>query len=368
MEFRKYTSNLNQHQPHGMFRARKFFLKQPRALRCCSISVRSKFVLARTDCENGKDAIWNNGPLSRRSWWVKDDHHEVHLVQICATEVMDESDAPAILLLHGAIENHKIFISEKGKGLAPFLAKCGFNVFVMNLRGRGDSIPNLLDDPNHGQTDAIRKTIPSVARAVREISGRDKQTWLSHSWGGVLMTSAYTFDPLLLGMIDCCVHFGTKRDIKSHNFFSWLYFKDITFGWHFFFPLLAKLNGGGFPAKEYGVGGDGETSLSLKASKNWVMGNPWMDLEDGFNYRSAHDSLVTDGLTPPAMHIFSTNDLLLGNPIDVRRWAEQTHQTQNLLEIDTFDHVSMMTSKDADDAHFSQALKFIRKHIRTPHK
>lgn len=42
----------------------------------------------------------------------------------------------AVLLLHGAIENGKIFYTEKNKGFAPFLAKNGYNCFVADLGER----------------------------------------------------------------------------------------------------------------------------------------------------------------------------------------------------------------------------------------
>ena len=39
-----------------------------------------------------------------------------------------------ILMVHGAIENGRIFYTESGKGLACFLARHGYQVYVADLR------------------------------------------------------------------------------------------------------------------------------------------------------------------------------------------------------------------------------------------
>ncbi len=78
------------------------------------------------------DAQWING-LIRRNFWVEDGEYETHMVQICRQDLESTSAnrAPAILMLHGAIENHRIFVSDnKAQGIAPFLAHRGYNVFL----------------------------------------------------------------------------------------------------------------------------------------------------------------------------------------------------------------------------------------------
>ena len=57
--------------------------------------------------------------------------------------IADNSKAagPAVLFMHGAVENGKIFYTHSNKGLAPFLAEQGYVCYVADLRGRGDSKP-----------------------------------------------------------------------------------------------------------------------------------------------------------------------------------------------------------------------------------
>jgi pimeloyl-ACP methyl ester carboxylesterase len=48
---------------------------------------------------------------------------------------------PGVLLLHGAVSNGRIFASHSGHGLALFLAGHGYDIHVLDLRGRGRSTP-----------------------------------------------------------------------------------------------------------------------------------------------------------------------------------------------------------------------------------
>ena len=145
---------------------------------------------------------------------MEDGEYETHMVQICRQDLESTSAnrAPAILMLHGAIENHRIFVSDnKAQGVAPFLAHRGYNVFLGNLRGRGMGRPSLKHHSDHGQTEAIRETIPALSAAVKELSGRGTQSWVSHSWVGVLMASAMAYDHTMAATVNCQAHFGTKE-------------------------------------------------------------------------------------------------------------------------------------------------------------
>jgi pimeloyl-ACP methyl ester carboxylesterase len=45
-----------------------------------------------------------------------------------------------IFFIHGYFEDGRIFFTKKGKGLASYLAENGFDVFVCDLLGKGESI------------------------------------------------------------------------------------------------------------------------------------------------------------------------------------------------------------------------------------
>jgi hypothetical protein len=101
-------------------------------------------------------------------------------------------------MLHGAISNSSAFFSPKAKGLGPFLASKGCNVFIADNRGRGFSKPSLKEvvktkPIQHGQFETIRYDIPTISTAVKKISGQTKQHWIAHSWGGILMSSTMAY-------------------------------------------------------------------------------------------------------------------------------------------------------------------------------
>ena len=81
-------------------------------------------------------------------------------------------------MLHGAVENGKIFYSEKNKGLASYLAHHGFDVFVADLRGRGLSEPAIKKGAIHGQTESITEDIPAFINEIKKL----KVMFLKFGW------------------------------------------------------------------------------------------------------------------------------------------------------------------------------------------
>src|SRR5215203_377312 len=79
-----------------------------------------------------------------------------------------ENDPP-VFMLHGSIENGRIFYSASGKGLAPFLASNGYDVFVADLRGRGLSTPSINRHSTYGVHESIMEEIPVFLNKIREL-------------------------------------------------------------------------------------------------------------------------------------------------------------------------------------------------------
>ena len=68
------------------------------------------------------------------SAWLHVADYQLHLRQL----IPDKADcAYPVLMLHGAIENSRIFYNEKGRGLGCFLADRGFDVTCADFAGRG---------------------------------------------------------------------------------------------------------------------------------------------------------------------------------------------------------------------------------------
>ena len=94
-----------------------------------------------------------------------------------------------VFMMHGSIENGKIFYSQSLKGLAPYLAQRGFDVFIADLRGKGESTPPVSRKSTYNQTTTLKEDIPLFLSKIRQIKGCQPMHWLAHSWGGVLLLS-----------------------------------------------------------------------------------------------------------------------------------------------------------------------------------
>ncbi|OIQ47131.1 MAG: alpha/beta hydrolase [Gammaproteobacteria bacterium MedPE] len=295
--------------------------------------------------------------ITQHSHHIDFDDHRIHLREISPAQ---PTDLPPVLMLHGAIEDGRIFYSKSGKGLASTLARAGHTVYVIDSRGRGQSTPPIGSDNNHGQFEMITHTLPECHRWVLERhTNHSKIHWMAHSWGGVIMSSALARFPELSGTVASQVFFGTKRTIKQWSVER--VFK-VEFLWKRFGPWLAKRKGH-FPFKEWKMGSDNETYLSLNEGQQWVRSSPWVDPRDNFDYGNAASKIKW----PRTWFISAINDHLLGHPKDVQRFSEEvgSGELSTLSKANgnhhDYDHINMLTHPKAVDDYFPQVIKFIQK-------
>jgi len=149
--------------------------------------------------------------ITQQLLFLEQGDHRLHLRYISPKE---PTDKPPVLLVHGFIENGRIFYSENGKGLACFLARAGYPTYVLDLRGRGLSTPSVKVTQDHGQFESITHTIPAAHQYIFERHQKPVH-WMAHSWGGVLLASALNRFPALCQQVASQVYFGSKRSIHS---------------------------------------------------------------------------------------------------------------------------------------------------------
>jgi len=268
---------------------------------------------------------------------------------------------PPVLMLHGAIENGRIFYSESGKGLAPYLAQKGFDVYVADLRGRGKSSPPISRDSHFGQTEAITEDIPAFVEAIRSIRGLTPQHWVAHSWGGVLFSSVLARFPEYVKTVSSLTYFGSKRTIRVWNI--WRVLK-VDLVWKWVCPLACSMFGY-LPARLLRIGCDSETVRSYQQSAEWVKNDAWIDA-DGFDYGTA----IKKVSLPPIWYIAAANDHALGHPDDVRAFMESagkqecryTILSRKSGNLQDYDHINMLTHPDSLNDHFLKVLEWLRQH------
>jgi len=227
----------------------------------------------------------------------------------------------------------------------------------------------------HGQIESIREDIPLMSDAIDEITGGAPQTWIGHSWGGVLMSSTMAYNHGIADRISSLVLFGSKKEIQSRRELPFI--MKVGIPWTVVSPVLARWFGY-LPAKRLipGAATDGETLTSLSDCNDWVYNDHWVDPNDGFDYEGEYNKLIErrGGIEhmPPTWHIAGIADSILGRVDDVQKFANKAQQTQKFTllakkngNLEDYDHGSMLTSRKAVDDHFPDVREWCWQHATT---
>lgn len=272
--------------------------------------------------------------------------------------IYENDQGPPVFLLHGSMENGKIFYSKSLKGYAPFLAKRGYDVFIVDMQGRGESTPTMSKKSLYGQVDVIKTDIPLSLAKIKEIKGDVPVYAAAHSWGGVLLLA---YMARFEHQIKNAVLFGVKRYISVRG---WEYFKRLRIGWYLLGSILNPIYGF-FPAVKLGAGSDNEPTNHYKQINEWLkLGAPWKDNVDGYNYGEA----LAKKALPPLLFLAGKNDSLLGHPKDVQSlMAEVKHAKKDYWflakesgNLHDYGHVDMLSHKDAPKDHFPEIAKWMK--------
>jgi pimeloyl-ACP methyl ester carboxylesterase len=100
--------------------------------------------------------------------------------------------SPPVLLVHGTNARYRIFDNGAGFGLAPYLARHGFHVFALELRGRGQSLPRRFSPRTRvlmagwSLYDMMNRDLPRAFEFVLAHTGRGALDYVGHSLGGML--------------------------------------------------------------------------------------------------------------------------------------------------------------------------------------
>lgn len=294
---------------------------------------------------------------SAQSLYVSVGQQQLHLKRFCGNE-----NGMPVFMVHGSVENGHIFYSNTGKGLAPWLAAKGYDVFVADLRGRGKSKPKISARSDWGLREILELDFPAMLQEIVRLKGELPQHWMGHSWGGVLLL-AYLARWHAPAPVASLTFFGSKRRLGIWNPKKALM---VDGAWVGMGEALTRLYGY-LPAKKWKMGSDDESARSYRDTRKWVTQKPWLDPVDGFDYADA----LTRQALPPALYLTGADDTVLGNPIDVHRLMVETGVDQNnrLLVVGkensyqhNYGHIDLLTHADAPTDVFPTVAEWLRQH------
>lgn len=298
--------------------------------------------------------------LTTTSFFIKvNNKEELHLKRFSAYP-----KGKTVFLIHGSIENGQIFYSKSNKGLAPFLAKQGFDVFVPDLRGRGLSKPLINKNTSYGQTESIIEDIPAFVEKIKEITGQYPEHWMGHSWGGVLAIANLVRFAEVRKAVKSMTFFGTKRRITPHNL---EYYTKLKIMWHLVGRLMIARYGY-LPAKEKKFGSENEPAKYFTEVNGWLANDHWKSTADGFDYTKSLQELQGD--FPPILHIAGKNDTYLAHEKDIKRLMKEINNPKDVLLmlskqngfLHDYGHIDMVTHKDAPTDHFPKVVAWMKQH------
>ncbi|MDX5435792.1 MAG: alpha/beta hydrolase, partial [Pontibacter sp.] len=229
--------------------------------------------------------------------------------------ISQHRNGPPVFLVHGSIETGRIFYSRSGKGFAPWLAKQGYDVFVADLRGRGESKPAISGRSRFGLNHTLREDFPAFINKIKELKGDVPQYWGAHSWGGVLML-AYLARPVAPVQVQAMTFFGSKRRISIRSLKKF-FMVDVMWNWVGKTTAAAT---GALYARQLKMGSDSETRHTHLQTHAWVVQRRWLDWHDKFDYAQA---LQAQQL-PPTLYLTGAKDDVLGHPVDVEKLMLET--------------------------------------------
>jgi len=269
----------------------------------------------------------------------------------------EKSQIP-VLLIHGSMESSRIFYSKSGKGFAPFLARKGFDVFAVDIAGKGESKPQASQKIAHSQTVFIHRDMDKYLDHIREYYPKTPIRIGAHSWGGVLALSWYAYygDISQTGPM---VFFGTKRRIGVFHP-KRIFMVDVMWSGLGYLTSAAL---GYVPTGKLRLGIDDEPLQFFKETNQWVYSRKWVDKHTGKDI----SALLKNKEKPPILHFAGVNDTVLGNPLDIERLIAETgaENTELILlgkangNLRDYGHNDMLTAKEAPEDHFDIAAKWL---------
>ncbi len=290
---------------------------------------------------------WNNTCLQYESLAVNvSDGHQLQIQHLYT-----EQPGPVVFMLAGFADDSSLFFPREteGAGLAPFLARAGFDVYVADMRGQGLSWPAMDRQASWGLHQMIVEDIPACLQRLHELRPGVPQFWLGHGLGCVLLASTYGRMPMPTRSVVGMINFSAARRCQLSSLYkAWSYAFWQGRQW-----LSTLLTGN---AGLLGLRRRRESRQSFEDWQHWLHSADWCDPVDGFDYRAA---LQRKGL-PASVYFSSGQQGIWGNLSDCKHWLDELGRHDARLHFlskrggnhKNYSARSLLTDPEACDDHF----------------
>ncbi|MGH1472131.1 MAG: alpha/beta fold hydrolase [Cellvibrionaceae bacterium] len=263
-----------------------------------------------------QNITWNGVRLRIQSHNV-----QVGSSQLALRRCYRNAEGTPILLLSGFLDSSQIFLpkfnssaQDKG-GLATFLASEGYDVYLADLRGKGDSWPQASRRASWGIHESICEDIPAHLAMIDKLRPGVPQFWMGQDLGSLQLLAAFgrfqsegiqgrhLFAPVV-GM----AHFSASRRRQVETWVA----KQKYNSWNAYCALSRLM--AGYITLPFGESVSRETLGAFETWRQWQEEEKWVDPVDAYDYREA----LSATQLPPSLYITNREQELWGSPTDCR--------------------------------------------------
>lgn len=246
---------------------------------------------------------------------------------------------PALLLVHGAFGGHRLWLRA---GCAEYLADCGFDVWLADLRHHGESARE--PAPRSWRfEDVIRHDAPALVRRVRDETAGAPLAWLGHSSGGAVGLCAAT-RASAGDRVDAIVAFGTPGPLRMSA--------ARRTGARLMIGIARTL--GRFPSRALRLGSEDEAAGILADWLEWNVRGRWLG-QDGYDYWAALRDLAV-----PFLGVAGEADRHLAPPAACEQVVQQIGSARRALSVHAhLSHGGLVLSRRARDTAWRAAAQWL---------
>lgn len=283
--------------------------------------------------------------------------------QVCLRRIYKNHSelAAPVLLVHDVCSSSESYLNEARHpkkitgGLAMYLARAGYDVYVADFRGRGNSWPKLSKHSDFGAHEIINEDLPAMVRAIVRSRGYARQIWVGHGFGSALLASYYARYGSEIASVERCIHFAPARVKSGRQWFDWL--RNETF-----MSILSKVYGY-IPAEKWAIAPSNESVTLHRDYLDWCRKPVWLDPKDGFDYAVA----VRTVRWPKSLYFANEGRKSLLSLNDVREFMHSLggHDGRmiSLMPEDksahNYDHFGVLQDNEALEDHFPMLLEWL---------